>query len=158
MVKDPVSSIVVGVRTSNNTNQRQILTVRTGDRIENAESTHGERDDTSTDAARASVAIGGVPGIQFVAATDVVKPRLGDEVVEEGEVEVAGDRENISDANLDEPASEVATQSCLGRVDKAGGDRVLYSGHTAIWETTHVAARWIARVDRSNLGVHWTLD
>lgn len=159
MVEDPVSSVVVGIGTSDDANQRQILAVRTGDRIEDAEPTDGESDDARTDAPGSSVAIGGVPSIEFVAAADVVERRLGDEVVKEGEVEVARNGEDIGDADLHEPASEVATQSGLGRVDHGGGDRVVLDcGHSAIREATHVVAGWLAGVNGPNLGVHGSLD
>lgn len=78
MVEDSVGSVIVGVGTTDDANERQVLTVRAGDRIQNAESADGERDDARADAAGPRVAVGGVPGIKLVTAADVVQPGLGD--------------------------------------------------------------------------------
>ncbi|KAI5333449.1 hypothetical protein L3X38_023580 [Prunus dulcis] len=78
----------------NYTNQRQVLTVGSSDRIENTELAHSE--------------------------SNVRKHRLCNEVVKEGQVKVTGHNEDIGDADLDGSANKVATQSGLGRVDHGG--------------------------------------
>ncbi|KAJ1416241.1 hypothetical protein SESBI_17416 [Sesbania bispinosa] len=102
-MEDPIGTEVVGVGSTNDANHRQVLTVRSGDGVDHAQSTDGERHDASSNAAAPRVTVGGVPGVELVAATNDLKLRLGDEVVQQREVEVAGNRENIGDANLDEP-------------------------------------------------------
>lgn len=154
VVKNPAGSIVIRVGSSNYTNQRQVLTVGSSDRIENTEPPHSESNNTRADATRASVAISGVAGVELVAAANVGEPRLCDEVVEEGQVKVTGHSEDVSDADLDESASKVATQSGLGRVDHCGGDRILNSHSGAVWQAAHFVACRLANVKCSDFGVH----
>ena len=78
MMKDSVSSIVIGVRATDDANEWQVLTVGAGYGIQNAKTADGERDDTRTDAAGSGVAISGISSIKLVTAADVVEPRLGD--------------------------------------------------------------------------------
>lgn len=78
MMKNSISSIIVRIRPTNNTNQRQIFRVRAGDRIQYTKSADGERDNTRADATRPGIAVGGVSGIEFVTAADVIESRLGD--------------------------------------------------------------------------------
>ena len=115
MVKHSVGAVVVGVGPSDDADQRQVLAVRAGDGVEHAKAANGERHDARADATRPGVAVGGVPGVQLVAAADVGEARLGDEVVEEGEVEVTGDGEDVGHAHLDEPPGEVAAEGGLRR-------------------------------------------
>lgn len=109
VMEDPVGAIVVGVGTADDANERQILTVGTGNGVENTEPADSEGDDARTDATGASVAVSRVAGVELVTAADEVEPRLSDQMVEKGEVEVAGDGEDVGDTNLNEPASQVAT-------------------------------------------------
>lgn len=113
VVKNSVCPVVIGVGTTDYANERQVLAVRAGDRVEDAEAADGEGHDARADAAGAGVAVSGVPGVELVAAADVVEARLGDEVVEECQVEVAGDGEHVRHADLDEPACQVAAQGGL---------------------------------------------
>lgn len=134
MMKDPVGSVIIGVWASNDANQRQIFTVSTGDSVKHAKPTNGEGHDTGADPTGASVPIGSVSGIQLVTATDQVEPGLGYQVVEKRQVEVAGDREDVGGADLDEPASEVAAEGRLGRVDEwSRGNRGLDCCNGTVW-------------------------
>lgn len=126
MVKYPVRPVVVGVGPADDADHRQVLAVGPGDGVEHAEPADGERHDAGPDAPGAGVAVGGVPGVELVAAADEVEPRLGDEVVEEREVEVAGDGEDVGDADLDEPVGDVAAHGGVGGGDHRGrGARAL---------------------------------
>lgn len=154
VMEDPVSAKVITVRTTDNTNEGQILTVSTSNSIKNTEAADGEGNDTRADATGPSVAIGGVAGVELVAAADDVEPGLGDQMVEQGEVEVAGNREDVGDANLNEPASQVATQGGLTGTDHSWSNRVLDGRCGGAWWATHVVARGFTRVYSSNLGVH----
>jgi hypothetical protein len=101
VVKNSVGPIVIGVGTTYYANERQVLAVRAGDRVDNAEAANGEGHDTRADAAGAGVTISGVPGVELVAAAYVLETRLGDEVVEECQVEVARNGEHVRHADLD---------------------------------------------------------
>ena len=60
------------------------------DGVEHAQPADGERHHSG------ALAVGGAPGIELVAAAEVGEPRLGDEVVEQGQVEVTGDGEHAA--------------------------------------------------------------
>lgn len=110
MMKNPVSPVIIGIRTPNNTNHRKILTISTSDRIKNAEPTDGKRNNTGTNTARAGITVSGVSRIKLITATDISKARLSYEMIKKSEIKVAGNRENISDANLNKAASYVAAE------------------------------------------------
>ena len=121
MVEDPIGTIVVGVGPTNDADQRQVLAVRSGNGVEHAEAADGEGDDAGTDATGTRVAVGSVSGVELVAAADDVESGLVDEVIEQREVEVAGNGEDISDTDFDEAAREVAAESGVdGAVDGGG--------------------------------------
>lgn len=120
MVEDPVGAVVVGIGSSDDANHWQILAVSSGDGVEDAESADGEGDHAGADALGARVAVGGVAGVELVAAADEVETRLGDEVVEERQVEVAGNGEDVPDTGLGEAASKVTAQ---GAVEGGGNHR-----------------------------------
>jgi len=127
VVEDPTRTIVVGVGPTNDADQRQVLAVRSGDRVEHAEPANGERDNASADTSSTGVAIGSVPGVELVAAADDVERGLSDEVVEQSEVEVAGNGENIGDTDFNEAAREVAAESGVSAaVDDGGRNTGLY--------------------------------
>ena len=132
MVQDPVGPIVIRIGTPNNTYQRQILTIRPRDRVQHAEPADGERDDARADAPAARVAVGGVAGVELVAAADDVELRLRDEVVEERQVEVPRDGEHVRDANLDQAPRQVPAQGGVTGAHDGGGDRVLDGRNGAV--------------------------
>lgn len=72
MVENPVSSIVVGVGTADDAYQREVFTVRAGDGVEDAKSSDSESDDAGSNTASPSIAVGGVSGVELVAAADQV--------------------------------------------------------------------------------------
>jgi len=111
VVQDAVGAVVVGVGTAHDADHGEVLAVRAGDGVEHAEPADGERDGAGADATGAGVPVGGVPGVELVAAADEAQPRLGDEVVEQGEVEVAGDGEHVGGADLHEPPRQVPAES-----------------------------------------------
>lgn len=116
-MEDPASSVVIGVRTPHDTYHRKVLAVGTGDGVEHTQASDGEGDNACSDTAGPSVAISGVAGVELVAASNEVEPGLGEEVVEQGEVEVAGNGEDVIDAELDQTASQVTAESGLGGVE-----------------------------------------
>jgi len=132
VVKNSVCPVVIGVGTTDYANERQVLAVRPGDRVEDAETANGEGHDARADAAGAGVAVSGVPGVELVAAANVVEARLGDEMVEECQVEVAGDGKHVRHADLDKPARQVAAQGGLCGVHEGGGDRALDGRYGAV--------------------------
>lgn len=110
-MEDPIRSIIVRIRTSDYTNHRKILAVSSGDGVDDAEAADGERDDARADTFSTRVAVGCVASVELIAAADHVELRLGDQKIEEGQIEVTGNREDVSYADLDEPPSQVAAES-----------------------------------------------
>jgi hypothetical protein len=80
-MEDPVSTVIVGVGSTNYTNHRQVFTVSSGESVEHTESTDGEGHHTSSHAFGSSVAIGRVACVELVISADQVQLRLGDQVV-----------------------------------------------------------------------------
>ena len=120
MVQNPVGPIVIGVGPTNNANEREVFTVSSGDRVEHTEPTDGESNNARADATGPRVAVCGVASVELVTAANVGETRLGDEVVEKSEVKVTRDREYVRDTDLNEPASEVATQCGVRGGDNGG--------------------------------------
>lgn len=113
VVEDSIRPVIVGIGPSDDTNHGEVLGIRTGDGVEDAEAADGEGDRASADPARAGEAVCGVAGIELVAAADEVEAGLGDEVIEEGEVEVPGDGEDVGGADLDEAPGDVTAEGAL---------------------------------------------
>lgn len=130
-MEDPISTVIIRVRASDNTNHRKILAVRAGDRIENTQPSDSESHDAGADASSTSISIGGVPCIELIAAADQVKPGLGYKMVEQRQVEVAGNWEHVLDADLHEPPRQVATERRIGWLGWYGA--WLHSGNDAVW-------------------------
>lgn len=130
VVENPVGAVVVGVGTANDADEREVLAVRAGDGVEDAEAPDGEGNDAGADAAGTGIAIGGVASVELVAAPDDAEARLREEMVEEGEIEIAGHGEDVMDADLDEAASHVAAKGGLRRPGGRDGreDRVARDG------------------------------
>ena len=108
VMQDPIGSVIVGVGAADDADDRQVLAVGPGDGVEHAEAAHGEGDGAGADTLCPGVAVGGVPGVELVAAADEVEAGLVDEVVEEGEVEVPWDGEDVRRAYLDQPPRQVS--------------------------------------------------
>lgn len=120
VVEDPVGAVVVGVWTTNDADDGEVLGVSAGNGVENAQPADGEGDSAGADATRSGVAVRGIAGVELVTASDKAEARFGDEMVEEGEVEVTGDSEDVGDADLDEAAGEVTAEGCFGGADRCG--------------------------------------
>lgn len=110
MMQNPVRAIVIRVGPTNNANERQVLTVRAGNGIEHTQPSDREGDDAGADTTNPRVAIGSVSSVQFIATADQVELGLGQEVVEQGEVEVPRNRKDIVDSHLDQSARDVAAE------------------------------------------------
>jgi hypothetical protein len=81
-VEDAVGPVVVGVGPAGDADDGEVLAVRAGDGVEHAEPPDGEGDGARPHAARARVPVGGVAGVELVAAPHEAEARLGDQVVE----------------------------------------------------------------------------
>lgn len=155
VVEDSVGAVVVGVGTADDTDEREVLTVSTGDSIEHAETADGECDDASTYATRPGVAVGGVSSVELIAAANEVKSRLSDQMVEKGKIEIAGDGEDITDANLNQTASQVTAESGLAGSNDGGRDRGLNSRGDPTRRTTDVSVIRGGGVTNTDLGIHF---
>lgn len=151
-MEDPVGPVVIGVGAANNAYEREVLAVGAGNGIEDAEASDGEGDGASTDSAGPSVTVGGVSGIELVAAADEVEPGLVNEMVEEREVEVTRDGEDVTHPYLHEAASQVAAERGLGGAAVEGG--VLDGEGAGGGGVAYVIVQWLTRVNGSNLRVH----
>ena len=139
VVENSISTVVVGVGTSDDTNDRKVLTVSAGDGVENAEPADSEGDNTCTDAAGPGVAVGGVASVELVTAANVVETRLGNDAIEKSEVEVSGNGEDVVDANLNKTVSDVAAEGGAGASGVGRRGRVLNGGNGAVLRSgTHV--------------------
>ena len=146
MVEDPVGAVVVGVGSADDADEGEVLAVGAGDGVEDAEAADGEGDDARANALGARVAVGGVAGVELVAAADEVEVWLRDEVVEECQVEVAGDGEHVPHADLHEAAGQVAAQ-------RAGG-----GGGADLSGRFHVIAKFVCTcVVCVSVGMGWGL-
>jgi len=82
VMEDLVSTVVVGVRPTDDADKRQVLTVCARYRIYDAEPAHGECHHTGAHTSGPGIAVSSVPGVQLIAAADEVEARLGDKVIE----------------------------------------------------------------------------
>ena len=80
-----------------------------------------ERDDARTNASRTCVAVGSIAGVELVTAADDVERGLSDEVIQQREVEVAGNGEDVGNIDFDEAAREVATERRVSAAIDDGG-------------------------------------
>ena len=110
MVEYPVRAVIVRVGSTDETDDGEILAVRSGYGVQHAQTADREGNDASPDSARSGVAFSGVAGVKLVAAADEIELRLGDELVEKSEVEVSGNGEDVADAKLHETARYVAAE------------------------------------------------
>jgi hypothetical protein len=155
VVEDAVGPVVVGVGPAGDADDGQVLAVGARDGVEHAEPPDCERDGAGPDAARARVPVGGVPGVELVAAADEAQAGLGDQVVEQREVEVPRNREDVVDADLHEATREVAPQRRLPRRQDRRGLR-RRGRHRAPRRRRRAANRLVRRrpVHGSDVGVH----
>lgn len=130
VMEDPVGAVVIGIGPPDDADHGEVLAVGAGDGIEDAEPANSEGDNAGTDAAGAGIAVGGIASIELIAAANIGEAGLGDEVVEESEVEVAGDGEDVVDPDLDEAAGQVAAEGGIGR--GGVGYRPLQGGASAV--------------------------
>lgn len=76
-------------------------------------------------------------------------------MIEKREVKIAGDGEDVGDADLDEAAGEVAAEGGVGGVDDGGRDGVLDGGNgAAVGGAADDGGGGLAGVERSDFGVH----
>jgi hypothetical protein len=115
MMQNAVGPIVVRIRAPDDTDDGQILSVSPHYRIDDAEPPNCERDDAGPHAPGSRVPIGRVAGVELVAAADEIEARLRQQMVQQGQIEVPRNRENIADANLNEPPRQVAAQRGGGK-------------------------------------------
>ena len=94
-------------RRAGDLDQRYVLGVGARDGVDRAEFAHAERRDQRGHAPGTGVAVRGVPGAQLVRGPDPLLAPLGEQVVEQGEAEVAGNAEQVLDAQLVQSPGEV---------------------------------------------------
>ena len=84
VMKNPVSSIVVGIRAPNNAYDRQILTVSPCNGIYHREAPNGESNNTGSHSSGAGIAISNIADIELVTASHQIEVGLCNEMVQQG--------------------------------------------------------------------------
>ena len=85
----------------------QVLGVGAGHGVQGAEPADAVGHDEGRDPVGPRVPLGGVAGVQLVAAADHLEAGVLQELVEQDEVEVAGDGEVVADPGLLQPGRQV---------------------------------------------------
>lgn len=81
VVENSIGSIIIGIRTADDTNDRKVLTISTSYGVDDAEATNSERDNTSTDTSGPSIAIYTITSVHLIAAAYDVELRFGNEMI-----------------------------------------------------------------------------
>jgi hypothetical protein len=89
VMQDPVTAVIVGVGTTHDANERQVLTVSSGDGVDDAQTPDGEGDHHGSHTLPSGVPIRGIAGIDLVAATDVVQSWLRQQMIQQDEVKIS---------------------------------------------------------------------
>lgn len=76
MMQDPVGTEVVRIRAPNNAYNREILTVGSGNTVDNTEPSNGESNHNCTHTLPSGVTIGSISSVDLIAAPNVVNARL----------------------------------------------------------------------------------
>ena len=100
----------------------QVLGVGAGHGVHDAEAADAVGHDEGRDPVGARIAVGRVARVQLVAAPDHLEAGVGQELVEQHQVEVAGDDEVVPDPGLLQPGRQVA----------ADGDRPVAPGRQGL--------------------------
>lgn len=144
MVENSVGSIIVGIRPTNNTKDRKVLTVSPSNSIENTKPSNSEGDNTNTNTTCPGIAIGCIASIELVAATNVVEPWLGNDVIKKDKVEVTRHGEHIVDADLDKAVSQMAAQCGIRGGNDGRRVRVLDGGRTILRRAANIVVAGLA--------------
>ena len=91
---------IVGVGCAGHQDDRQVFGVGAGDRVDGGKSADAEGDDGRGRTAGAGVSFGAVAAVQFIAAIDLLQLLVRQQLVEQNQVEVAGDRKMVLQTNL----------------------------------------------------------
>lgn len=102
--------------TDRDVQQRDVLGVAAGHRVDRAELAHPVRRQQRPEAGDPGVPVGRVRGSQFVGGADPGHAGVGEDAVQEREVVVAGDAEDVGDAEVGEPVQQVVGHGGRGVV------------------------------------------
>lgn len=138
VMEDAVRPEVVRVRPTNDADHGEVFAVGTGYGVYDAQTPDGERHGASAHAVGAGVPVRGVARVELVAAADELELRLGDQVVQEDQVEVTGDGEDVAHSYLDEAAGNVAPQRPLRLKLYLSDDRHLSFLSSAHFASSHI--------------------
>src|SRR5579863_320930 len=90
---------------------RHVLGVGSGDCVDSAQFAYAISRVEGSDPMNASVPVGRVPCIQFVAASDPIDTRKANDCILNGKSEVPGNAENFGDSDVLEPRQNVVDYS-----------------------------------------------
>jgi len=82
MMQNPVGTEVVGIRAPHNAYDREILTVGSGNTVDDTEPSNGESNHNGTHAFPSGVPIGSISSVNLITAPNVVDARLVKQVIQ----------------------------------------------------------------------------
>ena len=100
VVDQMVRRAIIGVGCAGHQDDRQVFGVGAGDGVDRGQSTDAEGHDRGGRTAGAGVAFSTVAAVQLVAAIDLLQVLVGQQLVKQNEVEIAGDRKMVLEPNL----------------------------------------------------------
>ena len=109
VMQDVVGAGVVGVVAGRHEDHRQPFGVRAGDAVERGERSDVHGGDDRAAAVDPSIGLGGIRGVELVAAADLLHVLVREQLVQQDQVVVAWDHEVVLDADLLKPLGEIVT-------------------------------------------------
>ena len=114
MMQRPARALRVLRRAADDVHDRHVLGVAARDRVGRRKLTDTECGYHSRHSAQSTVAVGGVSGVELIGVADPAQARMGDDVIEELQVVVAGHAEHFGDAEFGEAVQQIVTDG-VGR-------------------------------------------
>ena len=107
VMEQMIGGPIVGVGRARNHDHRQIFGIGAGDGVDRRKAADAEGDDGRRRPAGAGVTLRGLTAVEFIAAVNLLKPPIRQELVEKHEVEISRDHEMVLQANLSQTRCEV---------------------------------------------------
>lgn len=123
MMQDSIGTVIVGIGTPNDANDREIFTVSASDAVNDTKASNSESNNHTTNTFPASITLGGVACVDLIAASNIIDAWLVQQVIQQDEVEVARHSEYIIAPNFHKPACQMAGQAGSGFNNRVNGRR-----------------------------------
>jgi hypothetical protein len=112
-MEEMVGARVVGVVPGGHEDHREALGVGAGHAVERGEGPHVERGDHGPDPLDPRITLGGVSGVELVAAADLLHVLVPQQLIEQDEVVVARHHEIVLQADVLEARREVVSDGVV---------------------------------------------